>query len=99
MNYCNVILDGSIRKPLCRFYFNNVNNKFIVLKGAILNFASIWLMPFSAGITYSRMRARGYTWAFGGNVIDGTQGRFPRIKLHQCSSLVPPMYSFVISVR
>ena len=29
VNYCNVILDGSIRKPLCRFYFNNANNKFI----------------------------------------------------------------------
>ena len=29
INYCNVILDGSIRKPLCRFYFNNANNKFI----------------------------------------------------------------------
>ena len=29
INYCNVILDGSIRKPLCRFYFNNASNKFI----------------------------------------------------------------------
>ena len=29
VNYCNVLLDGNIRKPLCRFYFNNTNNKFI----------------------------------------------------------------------
>ena len=29
INYCNVLLDGNIRKPLCRFYFNNPDNKFI----------------------------------------------------------------------
>ncbi|MBQ7216508.1 MAG: type I restriction enzyme HsdR N-terminal domain-containing protein [Synergistaceae bacterium] len=29
INYCNVLLDGNIRKPLCRFYFNNAANKFI----------------------------------------------------------------------
>ena len=29
VNYCNVLLDGNIRKPLCRFYFNNPDNKFI----------------------------------------------------------------------
>ena len=29
INYCNVLLDGNIRKPLCRFYFNNSNNMFI----------------------------------------------------------------------
>ncbi len=29
INYCNVLLDGNIRKPLCRFYFNNASNKFI----------------------------------------------------------------------
>ena len=33
INYCNVILDGNIRKPLCRFYFNNTNNKFIAFFG------------------------------------------------------------------
>ena len=29
INYCNVLFDGNIRKPLCRFYFNNPDNKFI----------------------------------------------------------------------
>ena len=29
INYCNVLFDGNIRKPLCRFYFNNPNNMFI----------------------------------------------------------------------
>ena len=29
VNYCNVLLDGNQRKPLCRFYFNNTNSKFI----------------------------------------------------------------------
>ncbi len=28
VNYCNVLLDGNIRRPLCRFYFNT-SNKFI----------------------------------------------------------------------
>ena len=28
MNYCNVLLDGNQRKPLCRFYFNSPNSKF-----------------------------------------------------------------------
>lgn len=28
VNYCNVLLDGNIRTPLCRFYFNS-GNKFI----------------------------------------------------------------------
>ena len=29
INYCNVLFDGNQRKPLCRFYFNNPDNKFI----------------------------------------------------------------------
>lgn len=29
VNYCNVLLDGNQRKPLCRFYFNNTNSKYI----------------------------------------------------------------------
>ncbi|MBR0150613.1 MAG: hypothetical protein IJP89_04555 [Synergistaceae bacterium] len=33
VNYCNVLLDGNQRKPLCRFYFNSPNSKFIGLFG------------------------------------------------------------------
>ena len=33
VNYCNVLFDGNPRKPLCRFYFNNAGNKYIVLFG------------------------------------------------------------------
>ena len=29
INYCNILFDGNIRKPLCRFYFNNPENMFI----------------------------------------------------------------------
>ena len=28
IDYCNVLLDGNRKKPICRFYFNNPNNKF-----------------------------------------------------------------------
>ena len=31
IDYCNVILDGSRRKPVCRFYFNNPNNKSLAI--------------------------------------------------------------------
>lgn len=31
IDYCNVILDGSRKKPVCRFYFNNPNNKSLAI--------------------------------------------------------------------
>ncbi len=30
INYCNVLLDGNARKPLCRFFFNNPKNKAVI---------------------------------------------------------------------
>lgn len=31
IEYCNVILDGSRKKPVCRFYFNNPENKSLAI--------------------------------------------------------------------
>ena len=31
INYCNVLLDNNIQKPICRFYFNNPNNKSLAI--------------------------------------------------------------------
>ena len=33
VNYCNVLFDGNQRKPICRFYFNNPDKKFLGLFG------------------------------------------------------------------
>ena len=31
IDYCNVLLDGNRKKPICRFYFNNPNNKSLAI--------------------------------------------------------------------
>ena len=31
INYCNVLLDNNIQKPICRFYFNSPENKFLAV--------------------------------------------------------------------